>query len=150
YSQETILQPPAPKRVCPITGRSLEPSEHRLGFLGWLFSGVGMVSLLWFVVRVVPKPSRAAYPCQKIAFPMASSFVLWVLAFLGSAFAWRKTRQRKVQFWKACLWGAAAIVGCALLLASLPGMRSWAGNSPHGPLGKAKGIFPGRVAWVYA
>jgi hypothetical protein len=35
-------------------------------------------------------------------------------------------------------------------VATLPTVRSWAGNPPHGPLGNAKGIFPGRVAWVYA
>jgi hypothetical protein len=126
----------------------LEPRQRRLGWLGWLFSGMGLVSLLWFLVRVIPKPSRAAYPCQKIAFPVASGFVVWVAALLGSAFAWRKARN--AQLWKACLWGAAGLAGCTLMLASLPGVRSWAGNPPHGPLGIAKGIFPGRVAWVYA
>ncbi len=147
-SNETTLLWPAAKRVCPVTGRTLEPSPRRLGFLGWLFSGLGLVSLLWFLVRVIPKPSRASYPCQRIAFPVASGFVVWVLALLGSAFAWRKARS--AQLWKACLWGTACLAGCALVLASLPSARSWAGNPPHGPLGKAKGIFPGRVAWVYA
>jgi hypothetical protein len=46
-----------------------------------------LLSLLWFLVRVIPKPNRAAYPCQRVWFPVASSFVLWVLALLGSAFA---------------------------------------------------------------
>ena len=50
---------------------------------------MGFLSLLWFLVRVIPKPSRAAYPCQRAAFPLASSFVVWVAALLGSAFAWR-------------------------------------------------------------
>ena len=51
---------------------------------------------------------------------------------------------------KACLWGAAALAGFAVVVASLPAARSWAGNPPHGPLGTAKGIFPGRVVWVHA
>ena len=59
---------------------------------------MGLLSLLWFLVRVIPKPSRAAYPCQRVAFPIASSFVVWVMAVLGSAFAWRKVRQRKPGF----------------------------------------------------
>jgi len=107
------------------------------------------MSLLWFLVRVIPKPSRAAYPCQRVAFPIASSFVVWLLAVLGSAFAWRKARSRHLRWWKACLWGAAAAAGCALVVASLPTLCASAGNPPHGIYGVAKGIFPGRVAWVY-
>ena len=110
---------------------------------------MGLLSLLWFLVRVIPKPSRAAYPCQRLAFPIASSFVLWIAALLGSTFAWRKARQRNLRFWKACIWGAAAVAGCALVVASLPTVRALAGNPPHGIYGVAKGIFPGRVAWVY-
>ena len=110
---------------------------------------MGLLSLLWFLVRVIPKPSRAAYPCQRVAFPIASSFVVWVLALLGSAFAWRKARMRSMRWWRACLWGAAAAAGGALVVASLPTLRAWAGNPPHGIYGVAKGIFPGRVAWVY-
>ena len=111
---------------------------------------MGLASLLWFLLRVVPKPSRAAYPCQRIAFPMASGFVAWVLALAGTAFVWRKARSRGARLWKACLWGAAAVAGCALVLASLPAARSWADGPPNAPVGVARGVFPGRVAWVYA
>jgi hypothetical protein len=111
---------------------------------------MGLASLLWFLLRVIPKPSRAAYPCQRIAFPVASGFVAWVLALVGSAFAWRKARNRGARFWKACLWGAAAIAGGALVLGGLPVARSRAGNPPNAPVGQARGVFPGRVAWVYA
>ncbi len=110
---------------------------------------MGLLSLLWFLVRVIPKPSRAAYPCQRAAFPLASSFVVWLFALLGSAFAWRKLRERHQRLWRVCLWSAAALAGCALLIASLPSVRAWADNPPHGIYGVAKGIYPGRVAWVY-
>jgi hypothetical protein len=118
--------------------------------MGWVFSGLGLASLVWFLVRVVPKPSRAAYPCQRIALPVASGFVVWVLAFLASAFAWRRARDRRATMWRACLWSGAAFVGGAVVVANLPALRSWAANPPHSPLGIARGIFPGRVAWVYA
>ena len=111
---------------------------------------MGLVSLLWFLVRVIPKPSRAAYPCQRAAFPLASSFVVWVAALVGSAFAWRKFQRRDARVWQACLWGAAALALAALVVTSLPTVRAWAGNPPHGVLGVAKGIFPGRVVWVHA
>ena len=42
----------------------------------------GALALCWFVIRVVPKPSRATYPCQQAAFPVASGFVVWLLALL--------------------------------------------------------------------
>jgi Domain of unknown function (DUF362) len=133
-------------RIDPARGpRSTPPGE----LLAWVFSGMGLLSLVWFLVRVIPKPSRAAYPCQRAAFPVASSFVVWVMALLGSAFAWRKMRLRDARLWATCLWGAAALAGCVLVIASLPSSRIWADNPPHGIYGAAKGIFPGRVAWVY-
>ncbi len=146
---------PKTARICPVTGRVLNsPVKPKRGMslrlLTWLFSGMGVASLIWFLVRVLPKPSRAAYPCQRVAFPVASSFVVWLLAVAASAFAWRKARAWDARFWRACLWGAAAVAGGALVIASLPTLRSFAGNPPHGPVGTAKGIFPGRVAWVHA
>ncbi len=39
---------------------------------------VGLSALAWFLIRVIPKPSRAAYPCQQAAFPIASAFVIWL------------------------------------------------------------------------
>lgn len=118
-------------------------------WLAWVFSGMGLLSLIWFLVRVIPKPSRAGYPCQRAAFPIASGFVVWVMALLATAFAWRKARLREPRFWKTCLWGAAALAGCAMVIASLPSLRAVADNPPHGIYGVAKGIYPGRVAWVY-
>jgi hypothetical protein len=148
------LEPPSGKlpagySVCPKTGRVFKASRKG-NWLAWGFSVMGLLSLLWFLVRVIPKPSRAAYPCQRATFPLASSFVVWVAALVGSAFAWRKSRRRDAQLWKACLWGAAALALAALVVTSLPTMRAWAGNPPHGVLGVAKGIFPGRVVWVHA
>jgi hypothetical protein len=135
-------------KLCPKTGRVFKPPQ-RGNWLAWAYSAMGFFSLMWFLVRVLPKPSRAAYPCQRAAFPLASSFVVWVTALLGSAFAWRKFRRHDARFWRACLWGAAALALAALVVTSLPTVRAWAGNPPHGVLGVAKGIFPGRVVWVY-
>ena len=97
-------QPPPGHRVCHKTGRVLK-QQREGNWLAWVFSAMGLASLVWFLVRVIPKPSRAAYPCQRAAFPLASSFVLWVTALVGSALAWRKFRRWDVRFWPACLWG---------------------------------------------
>jgi hypothetical protein len=146
-----LFKPCAPTEHgrCPITGRSLKRKKSTTG-LAWLFSGFGFLSLLWFLVRVIPKPSRAAYPCQRVAFPMASSFVVWMGALLGSTFAWRKARSPRLSLWKASIWALAAALGAVLIVTRVPTSRVSASPNPiHGPLGVAKGIFPGRVAWVY-
>jgi len=60
--------------------------------LGWLAPLGGLLALVWFLIRVIPKPSRAAYPCQQAAFPVASAFVVWLVSVVASALAWRKAR----------------------------------------------------------
>ncbi len=50
----------------------------------WLFPLVGFCSLLWFLVRVIPRPTRATYPCQRAAFPLASGFVIWLTSAIVS------------------------------------------------------------------
>ncbi len=54
---------------------------------------LGAASLIWFIIRVVPKPSRAAYPCQRAAFPMASSFMIWLSGLLVSSLVYVKARR---------------------------------------------------------
>lgn len=50
----------------------------------FLFWGLGISSTVWFLVRVVPKPSRATYPCMQAAAPMMSAFVVYLLSFTGA------------------------------------------------------------------
>ncbi len=38
-------------------------------------AATGLLALAWFLIRVIPKPSRALYPCQRAAFPLASAFI---------------------------------------------------------------------------
>jgi len=52
----------------------------------------GIISTAWFLVRVIPKPSRATYPCMRAAAPMMSGFVIYLLSLAGSLAAFRKTR----------------------------------------------------------
>ncbi len=111
------------------------------------------MSLVWFLVRVVPKPSRAAYPCQRAAAPMASACVLWLLSLTGSTLLWRRGREHSRQSRYLRAWVCMGLAGLAAVVAvlSLPEARLRAGpNDPHGPLGVAQGIHPGRVVWVHA
>ena len=41
-----------------------------------VFIIMGIASTIWFLIRVIPKPSRATYPCMKVAAPFMSGFVV--------------------------------------------------------------------------
>ena len=71
--------------VCPSTRRCRDGWKYR--WLRYALPVAGLASLIWFLVRVIPKPSRALYPCQRVAFPLASGFVAWLLALAASAAA---------------------------------------------------------------
>ena len=40
------------------------PCKQRHRWVRWTLPITGLAALIWFLIRVVPKPSRAAYPCQ--------------------------------------------------------------------------------------
>lgn len=67
-------------------------SEHKSGtrLFKPVFIVLGLISLIWFLIRVIPKPSRAAYPCLQTAFPIASAFVIWLTGSLGAITLLRK------------------------------------------------------------
>src|SRR5665648_587942 len=63
-----------------------------------IFIGLGISTTLWFLIRVIPKPQRAAYPCMQASAPIMSGFVIYLLALTGSLAAFRKA---KLNFAKA-------------------------------------------------
>src|SRR5512137_1908810 len=133
---------PENRKRCPKTGRVLS-GGLKGKWLAWGFSAMGLASLLWFLVRVIPKPSRAAYPCQRAAFPLASGFVLWCVAAVGSTLAWRRSREfaRQSYHWKAWLCLTAAVAGAVAVWITLPVEPVRASlTEAHGPLGMARGI----------
>jgi hypothetical protein len=118
------------------------------------FPLIGLGALIWFLVRVIPKPSRATYPCQRAAFPIASGFVLYLLGLLTSAFALKKVKKhlKGDRYWVAAAFSVIAAVG---LLVTFQGDAPYAYGTyqsvlegPNQPMGVGKGIFPGRVVWV--
>ncbi len=118
----------------------------------WLFPVSGMGSLVWFLVRVIPKPSRASYPCMRVAYPLASSFILYVLGLATSACAIRgmKRHRKESRVWITtglCIVAIAA--GFISFQADRPPVYADSGylDPANAPVGDAKGIFPGRVVW---
>lgn len=118
------------------------------------FHLMGLGALIWFLIRVIPKPSRAAYPCMRAAFPVASAFVLYLLGLAAAAATMIKAKR----FWKNARYGAMAAFLIATLIFGFFAVQadrpyvyadSHYLDTPNQPIGIAQGIFPGRVVWAW-
>ncbi|MGA2642915.1 MAG: hypothetical protein ABSG21_18650, partial [Spirochaetia bacterium] len=140
--------------MCGKTGR-FRPVSRMRGAAKIFIPILGLISLIWFLIRVIPKPSRASYPCMRAAAPMASSFVAWLAAFPVFSLAFGKVRNklRSKGFRVAGIaaFVLAASVGTAVANYGCAGAqyRNATLESPNSPMGAAQGIFPGRVVWVW-
>ncbi len=125
-----------------------------------LFIITGIASLIWFLIRVIPKPSRATYPCMKATAPIASSFVIYLFSLAGSVVFFRKAMNkiRTRQFWYAAsVLIIVAALGTLTIINNTSRAEAYSPVTekfsdplgPNVPIGEAKGIFPGRVVWVY-
>jgi len=156
--------------------RSQESGNSEFCILNSVFCFTsGLLALIWFLLRVIPKPSRATYPCQRVAAPLASGFIVWVAGLIGSTIVYRKARHLVHQsprtnfplrrdrifpsFQKisaGCLAATCAAVAVAIIWACVCATESNLAKaavfspieSPNSPMGVAKGIYPGRVVWV--
>jgi hypothetical protein len=139
-------------RVCPKTGKRVILPTDFPWILRWLVPLIGLVSLVWFLIRVVPKPSRYVYPCQRVAAPLAGGFVVWLAGIIGSAITITKARQLLGQsrLALACVCLLMAVGGTLWVLHYMPDAPVTAAvPGPNVPIGVAKGINPGRVVWVH-
>jgi len=110
------------------------------------------LALMWFLIRVIPKPSRATYPCQRVAFPLASGFVIWLAGAVGSITAIRRAKRSFAQSrYVLCVMLVAVSVGSLWLAQSMTAEKAVLADEPaaNAPIGVAKGIHPGRVVWVH-
>lgn len=115
---------------------------------------LGISSTLWFLIRVIPKPQRAAYPCMQAAAPFLSSFVIYLLSLFGSISLYFRGKK----YW---LKSRYLVAGAFMLASLLVGFIFFANNKlpvfannastsiANQPVGIARGIFPGRVVWVF-
>jgi hypothetical protein len=122
----------------------------------------GIAATLWFLVRVIPKPSRASYPCQKAAFPLASGFVLWAISLVAFKPVIRKIKAAtSFKPWFGSLLTLFVISGYLLYTVTIFHSNAVAKaldpeadyhfvpGPSNKPVGDAKGIFPGRVVWIH-
>lgn len=118
----------------------------------FIFSFVGLGSLIWFLSRVIAKPSRINYPCMRAAAPIASTFLLWVFGSLTSLLFFRRARRyfRESRYIVAAGCVATAAI-CGAIFFSSPARPPLAATlaTPNSPVGTAKGTNPGRVVWTH-
>lgn len=155
-------------KTCPKSGRIVGINKKNI-VLKICFPLLGLVALIWFLIRVVPKPTRIEYPCQQVAAPLALSFV----AFAGSTLVGVGSWKHFCNLWhsRRFYWGVSVLLVGALLsgglyvmsvdnslMAQVIGKQIDNGTDmgrftpidvPNTPMGVAKGIHPGRVAWAY-
>ena len=117
---------------------------------------IGFLATAWFIIRVVPKPSRAGYPCMKISYPFMSAFVIWLASITGIFASYKlilsSIRKRKFVFIALGLIGFLS----AITLFAYNDARKVFARSPevpvhpsNQPLGEGQGILLGRVTWAW-
>jgi hypothetical protein len=121
---------------------------------------IGISATIWFLIRVIPKPSRARYPCMQAAAPLMSSFIIYLLAISASMYSFKKFklafRSSKYLLGSAFLFLAVlsfAIIflndNNSVMADALNPTDSTFPVASNNPVGLAKGLFPGRVVWVH-
>jgi hypothetical protein len=152
--------------VCPKSGRFTSLGRLR-ALPAWLMPVIGFLALVWFLVRVIEKPSRATYPCLRAAAPLASGFVSWLagliaipavstvgrkaaapVALLSSPGSFKRRALAALMMVLIALAGGTAVV-CQSGGAGDARFPNAVVEAANRPMGKAQGIFPGRVVWAW-
>ena len=124
-----------------------------------LFIVMGVISTAWFLIRVIPKPQRAAYPCMQAAFPMMTGFLIWVGSVTGAFVTFKLSgKYFKTAKVRTGLAFVLAGIGFSIMVMIQPAMKTRAGNllstaeivhPANEPMGTGWGINPGRVVWAW-
>lgn len=138
------------KKIC--TKRFFHKMKEKKGI--W-FHLIGLISVIWFAIRVLPAPHRSQYPCQQVTIPIALGYIAFWSALIFGLITWMKSVQHKTMAL------APAILIVFILLFSISGFGfakiSYVGSlsyhewefEPNQPMGNPTGLFPGRVVWVW-
>ncbi|MCB9000052.1 MAG: DUF362 domain-containing protein [Bacteroidales bacterium] len=117
-----------------------------------VFFFLGISSLVWFLVRVIPKPSRATYPCMRATAPVMSAFIVYLIGLLSTVYIFKKENRSLLH----SRFTIAALLVAVTLFSFSSNKETAQMNlvdasyfQANAPIGEAKGIFPGRVVWVY-
>ncbi|MCU0288679.1 MAG: hypothetical protein MUF15_20080 [Acidobacteria bacterium] len=140
-------------RICPKTGR-IRGINNVFRNNKILFPIFGILALIWFLIRVIPKPSRISYPCQQAAAGIGLSFLVYVATFVSS-YPIFKLFHKYIHRNVAYLFILVLVAGSVITInyAIDPDFSKVVSTfvpaeGPNAPIGIAKGLFPGRVVWI--
>jgi hypothetical protein len=123
-----------------------------------VFFLMGIISTVWFLIRVIPKPTRATYPCMRVAAPIMSGFITYLLGVAGLTAISRRSKRKifNVRYWSTFFLLTGVIATMAISPSNntetafqTTETRTGPEDGPNLPIGEAKGIFPGRVVWAW-
>ena len=130
--------------------------DHLHGWKGIWFHVAGIIAIIWFLVRVVPKPQRAQYPCQQVAMSISLGYIaFWGILFTGFVVWMRKAKTRFTKTVPSLLAGCVVvctITGAVFATGYFQGNESAAAAwdpIPKQPMGNGTGLNPGRVVWMW-
>ncbi|UCD13273.1 MAG: hypothetical protein JSW60_06865, partial [Thermoplasmatales archaeon] len=140
--------------MCRLRNKN-EPLIRVDGLKGLWFHILGIACIIWFLVRVLPAPHRARYPCQQMSITVAVSYIaFWTVLFHGLGLWIKKAKLKTTAI-------TPAILVVLIILFSVSGSVFSNNNSYLGgaterwdppindPIGTPQGANPGRVVWVW-
>jgi len=119
---------------------------------------ISVIATIWFLIRVIPKPSRATYPCMQAAAPFMSGLVIYLLFIAGGGAAYIRFKQNWAKSRYIVSFGFLFLfISSLFLILGYNSNLSFAINSNanllpdpvNAPIGTSVGYFPGRVVWAY-
>lgn len=120
--------------------------------LFFIFSGV--IATCWFLIRVIPKPSRANYPCMQAAAPIMSSFVIYLISISCGLLFFKKATKKLYEYRFLSAFSLFSVSALFYFIfafnnaqPALAKTNSYLASNT--PVGIAKGTNPGRVTWYY-
>jgi len=128
-------------------------SSSKIGFII-----ISIVATLWFLIRVIPKPSRATYPCMRAAAPFMSGLVVYLISLFGGRFAFLRFKKSwsnanykvAIGFLFLSLSTFIFFLGYNSNLTFALNKNSVKVSDPaNTPIGTAIGYYPGRVVWAH-
>lgn len=116
------------------------------------FPLVGLLAIIWFLIRVIPKPSRVAYPCQQVAAGIGGTFLLQVFGVFTSMAIYQQIRKRLNKKVALGFIASVAVIASVTLGVAVSVKDEFVpvltpSEGVNAPMGVEKGMFPGRVAW---
>jgi hypothetical protein len=121
-----------------------------------IFLSLGILTTVWFLIRVIPKPQRATYPCMQASAPVMSGFVIYLLTLTGTfkALSLAKLNFKRARYFYFIAFLVVAAGGSIAIFVQNPenvfanSAPEWI-ITPNAPVGTSQGINPGRVVWVH-